>query len=116
VQLKEKETFIRQKSSEHSSELNEKIYWSLHAVKKARLESLKVGEIEDLLKDCTAIEDYAMERRPLPGCLVLGFAGSSPVHAVIAIDKELDRILIVTVYKPSPDRWDDGWKKRKPGK
>ncbi len=75
----EKEIFIRQKAKEHIPEINEKILWSLHAVKKLRVESLRKKEIEDSLNNCIIIEDYTMEGRPLPGCLVLGFVGSNPV-------------------------------------
>ncbi len=54
-----------------------------------------------------------MEGRTLPGCLVLGFTYSDPVHYVIAIDIDLDRIFILTVYKPSIERWENDWKRRK---
>ncbi|MBI4822760.1 MAG: DUF4258 domain-containing protein [Nitrospirae bacterium] len=110
---KEKEQFIRQRASEHIPALNEKIFWSLHAVKKLRIESLRKAEVENSLKGCIIVEDYPLESRPLPDCLVLGFAGSAPVHVVVAIDRDFDRILIVTVYRPSAERWEDDWKKRK---
>ena len=54
-----------------------------------------------------------MEGRPLPGCLVLGHIGKKPIHEVIAVDKDNERIFVITVYKPSSVRWEDGWKKRK---
>lgn len=109
----EKEIFIRQKAKEHIPEINEKILWSLHAVKKLRVESLRKKEIEDSLNNCIIIEDYRMEGRPLPGCLALGFTGSDPVHVVIAIDRAFDGIFIITVYKPSLKRWKNDWKTRK---
>jgi hypothetical protein len=109
----EKELYIRQKANEHIPAINEKIYWSLHAVKKLRTEGLRKIEVENSLKECIIIEDYPMEGRPLPDCLVLGFIGSDPVHSVIAIDRDFDRILIVTVYRPSAERWEDDWKRRK---
>jgi hypothetical protein len=59
------------------------------------------------------IEDYVMEGRPFPGCLVLSFIDSIPVHSVIAIDMDFDRIFIITVYKPSAERWEDDWKTRR---
>ncbi len=111
--IEEKESFIRQKANEHIPETNEKILWSLHAVKKLRVEDLRKIEVEDSLKECIIIEDYTMEGRPLPGCMVLGFTGSTPIHSVIAIDKDFDRIFIITVYKPSAERWEDDWKRRK---
>jgi hypothetical protein len=113
MSLKEKEGFIRKKAGEHVPGSNEKISWSLHAVSKLRKEEMRKTDIENSLKECIIIEDYVMEGRPLPGCLVLGFIGQIPVHTVIAIDREFDRIFIITVYKPSAERWDNDWKKRK---
>lgn len=110
---KEKENFIRETAKEHIPETNEKISWSLHAVKKLRVEGLKKRGVEDSLKECIIVEDYTMEGRPLPGCLVLGFIGSVPVHSAIAIDRDFDRIFVITVYRPSLERWENDWKTRK---
>ncbi|KJU83096.1 hypothetical protein MBAV_004711 [Candidatus Magnetobacterium bavaricum] len=109
----EKELFIRQKANEHIPYMNEKILWSMHAVRKLRTERFKKNEIEGLLKECILVEDYVMVGRPLPGCLVLGHVGIIAVHVVIAIDIDNGRILIITLYKPSDDRWEDDWKRRK---
>jgi len=109
----EKERFIRNRAKEHVVPANEKILWSLHAVGKLRSEGLRKKNIEDSLKDCEIIEDYPDTGRPMPACLALGSIDSVPVHIVVAIDGNLDRIFIVTVYKPSEERWKDGWKKRK---
>lgn len=108
-----KEQFIKQKANEHVPIVDEKIYWSLHAVKKLRVERLRKAEVENSLKECIIIADYPAEGRPLPDCLVLGFIGPGPVHSVVAIDRDFDRILIVTVYRPSAERWEDDWKTRK---
>jgi hypothetical protein len=42
-----KELFIREKAREHIPEINEKISWSLHAVKKLRVEGLRKRDVED---------------------------------------------------------------------
>ncbi len=110
---KEKEEFIRQKANEHIPEINEKIYWSLHAVKKLRVDRLRKTPVENSLKNCIIIEDYSAENRPFPDCLALGFIGADPVHSVIAIGRDFDRIFIVTVYRPSAERWENDWKTRK---
>jgi hypothetical protein len=113
MNIEEKERFIRQKANEHVPVTKEKIYWSLHAVRKLRLEGLRKKSVENCLRQCVAIEDYPAKTRTLQDCLVLGFVGSDPLHSVIAIDKDFDRILVITVYRPSTDRWENDWKKRK---
>jgi hypothetical protein len=110
---REKETFIRSTAKEHVPAVNERIFWSVHAVRKLRIEGLKKSDVEHSLRECTVIEDYHAGSRPFPDCLVLGFASFDPVHAVVAIDRDSDIIIIVTVYRPSARRWKDGWKKRK---
>jgi hypothetical protein len=113
MRAEDKIGFIREKATEHAPEGHEKILWSSHAVKKLRVEGLRKQDVEGCLKECTMVEDYAMERRPLPGCLVLGFVGEIPLHCVIAIDRDFDRMVIVTAYRPAKEKWDDDWQKRK---
>lgn len=111
--VQEKELFIKQKTQEQQPDRNDKIMWSLHGLRKLRLERLRKEDVENSLRHCIIIEDYPMEGRPLPGALVLGFAGKEPVHVVLAIDKALDRLFVITVYRPSIERWEDDWKQRK---
>lgn len=109
-----KQEFIRQKANEHIVGEDEKILWSLHAVRKLRVEGLRKAKVENSLKKCIIIEDYhKTDGRLLPDCLVLEFVNNEPVHAVIAIDIDFDRIFIVTVYRPAAERWESDWKKRK---
>jgi hypothetical protein len=71
-------------------------------------------QVERALRECELIEDYPALHRPLPDCLVLGWlTPNEPVHAVVAIDLERDRIFMVTVYKPSEEEWEDDWRTRK---
>lgn len=113
MQINEKLTFIQLKAQEHIAEINERISWSAHAVIKMRAEGLRKNDIEQSLRSCAIIEDYDMQGRPFPGCLVLSWIDANPVHSVIAIDQRSDRIFIITVYKPSSARWLNDWKTRK---
>jgi hypothetical protein len=106
-------TYIRAKASEHIAGVNEKILWSLHAVKKLRLEKLWKDPVEQALKNAILIEDYPEHGRPLPDCLLLGFIETDPIHVVAAIDETFDRIVIITVYRPDIKRWENDWKRRK---
>ena len=105
--------FIKQKAEEHEPGSNEKIYWSFHAVNKLRKEGLRKAYIEAALKDAILIEDYPDHGRPLPDCLLLGFIDDNPIHIVAAIDIDMDRIFVVTVYRPDIMRWENDWKRKK---
>ena len=109
----QKLTFVRQKAAEHEPGINEKIYWSFHAINKLRIERLRKAHVEAALKDAVLIEDYQDHGRSLPDCLLLGFIEDNPVHIVAAIDIEIDRIFIITVYRPDIMRWENDWKRRK---
>lgn len=58
-------------------------------------------------------------RRPGPtglpdpwGLVTMWLLTNVPVHAVIALDEGRDRILMVTMYQPSEEDWEDDWKTR----
>lgn len=111
----EKQAFIRRKARENGeSSDGMQVYWSRHAIAEMVQDRLIRLEVEKALEDCEVFEDYPPRYRPLPDCLVLGFLqNTQPIHAVIAIDEARDRIFVVTVYRPSRERWEDDWRTRK---
>ena len=110
-----KQDFIKRVAEENRSDPEgAKILWSRHAVAELAVEGWKRRQVEGALLNSDVIEDYPHLHRPLPDCLVLGWVTSTrPVHVVVAIDEELDRILVVTVYQPLEEEWKDDWKTRK---
>jgi len=103
-----KQTFIRTKATER------KIKWSRHALNALASELASVGDIEIALRQAEVIEDYPHLHRYLPDCLVLAFVLSDmPTHCVIAVNMAQDYILIVTVYTPTEQEWEDDWRTRK---
>jgi hypothetical protein len=91
-----------------------RILWSRHAITELFNEGWQRVDVELGLQRCDLIEDYPHLHRRLPDCLVLGWRDNGePFHAVVAIDAAKDRLLIVTVYKPSDEEWDNDWRKRK---
>ncbi len=52
--------------------------------------------------------------RPLPDCLALAFVDlNEPIHVVVAMNGPRDYILIVTVYRPTVEEWENDWRTRK---
>ena len=66
------------------------------------------------MRDCDIIENYPDDPRG-GSCLVLGFCGSKPIHAVCTIKTEPEELLLITVYDPSKraDKWNDNYRKRR---
>jgi hypothetical protein len=57
---------------------------------------------------------YPHAHRYLPDCLVLAFnAKREPIHAVVAINEPKDYVLVVTVYRPTAQEWQNDWRTRK---
>ena len=74
---------------------------------------IRADEVKEALINGEIIEDYP-EDRPLPSCLVLGYTEKrKPIHVVIAIDMDDWIIWVITVYSPSDEEWENGYKRRK---
>lgn len=77
-------------------------------------EDWDVAWVERALGNAEVIELYPVRHRPLPDCLVLGwFTSDQPFHAVLAVDEVKERLLVVTVYRPRAEEWENGWRVRR---
>ncbi len=53
------------------------------------------------------IETYPNDK-PYPSCLIFGLTyGLDPVHTVWGYNPETEWAVLITVYRPDPDRWID---------
>lgn len=88
--------------------------FSKHAERERQLDMILVNELEDALKNCEIIEDYPDDPRGA-SCLVLGFSGQRPIHAVCTIKVNPEELLLITVYDPSkrPNNWTENYTKRR---
>jgi hypothetical protein len=58
------------------------------------------------------IEMYP-DDKPYPSVLIFGkTAANRPLHTVCAYDGGSDRAVIVTVYQPDPQRWEDNRRRK----
>jgi hypothetical protein len=83
-----------------------------HADEEAEADRLTFDEICFSALHGEIIEDYPTDR-PFPSCLVLGkTSGGAPVHSVWAYNAEVQWAVLITVYRPDPERWTN-WRERK---
>ena len=82
-----------------------------HADEEAFDDNLTYEEIYSSVIQGEVIEDYPNDK-PYPSCLILGrnFSGE-PIHSVWAYNPENLWTVLITVYRPDPERWID-WKVR----
>jgi hypothetical protein len=84
-----------------------------HADEEAHADRLSFDEVFFSIFQGEIIEEYP-EDRPYPSCLIYGDTfGGDPVHSVWAYNQDNKWAVLITVYRPDPERWID-WKKRRP--
>lgn len=89
----------------------EKYYISFAHTEKLRRRKISTKDIEEAISNGDIVENYPLDLRG-PSCLISGFnlKGKS-LHIVCG--KIEEKIIIVTVYEPSSDEWEDDLKTRR---
>ena len=64
-------------------------------------------DVRQALDQGEVIREYP-DDQPHPSRLVLGRAGSRPIHVVAADDPGAGETIVITVYEPDPTRWEPG--------
>ena len=91
-----------------------KYEFSKHAEREREADMVPTTELEEALKNSEIIEDYPDDPRG-PSCLVLGFSGQRPIHAVCSLQRDSEELLLITVYDASkrPEHWMDHYRRRR---
>ena len=82
-----------------------KIRISDHADEEAQSDQLSFDEIFTSIFQGEIIEDYP-EDKPYPSCLIYGLnLKNEPIHSVWGYNQENQWAVLITVYRPDPQRW-----------
>lgn len=86
---------------------NSRVRITDHADEEAFDDNLTFDEIYTSVIQGEVIEDYPSDK-PYPSCLILGknFLGE-PMHSVWAFNPENLWAVLITVYRPDPEKWVD---------
>ena len=84
-----------------------------HADEGTQADRLSFDELFYSVFQGEIIEDYPQDK-PFPSCLIYGdtFSGD-PIHTVWAYREENKWAVLITAYRPDPQRWID-WRTRRP--
>jgi len=83
-----------------------------HADEEAHSENITFDEIFNSILQGEIIEDYP-EDKPYPSCLIYGQNSKrEPIHSVWGYNLENKWCVLITVYRPDPNRWIN-WKERR---
>jgi hypothetical protein len=84
-----------------------------HADEEAQADRLSFDEIFISVFQGEIIEEYT-DDKPFPSCLIYGenFC-KEPIHSVWAYNQQNSWAVLITVYRPDPERWIK-WRIRRP--
>jgi len=84
-----------------------------HADEEAEADGLHWEEIYFSVVHGEVIEEYPMDK-PYPSCLINGQTlDGKPIHSVWAFNEDSRWVVAITVYRPDPKLWIEGWRRRK---
>jgi hypothetical protein len=89
-----------------------RLVFRVHAIQRMVLRNISDAEVRAVLTTGEAIEEYP-DDTPYPSRLVLGWAGSRPLHVVAADNPEDEATIVITVYEPEPNQWEAGFRRRR---
>ena len=89
-----------------------KLIFRLHALARMAERNFQPDQIKVGIHTAVTVEEY-LQDHPYPSCLLLFWAGQRPVHVVAANNDEDGETIIITVYEPLPDKWLDGYTRRR---
>lgn len=83
-----------------------------HADEEAQTDYLSLDEIFFTVLQGEIIEEYPIDK-PYPSCLIYGDNSiGEPIHSVWAYNPKTKWAVLITVYRPDPERWID-WRTRR---
>jgi len=72
---------------------------------------VSVDDVHAVLESGETIESYP-EDHPYPSRLVLGWVGKRPLHVVVADNYAEQTMIVITVYEPDRESWEDDFRRR----
>ena len=87
-------------------------FYSNHAVKQMFQRSISTEEVEYVITNGETLKEYPADN-PYPSKLLFAFCENRPLHAVCSFNEAERIIIIVTVYEPSTEIWENDFRTRK---
>ena len=83
-----------------------RLIYRVHAVQRMFARAISEADVRGVVETGRVIRNYP-DDTPYPSRLILGFAGTRPLHVVAADVPGTDEVVIITVYEPDPSLWND---------
>jgi hypothetical protein len=69
-------------------------------------------DVKEVVAGGEAIAEYPGDS-PYPSRLMLGNVSGKSIHVVVAVDTATATCIVITVYEPQPDRWENDFRTRR---
>jgi len=89
-----------------------KILWTYHVNMRLNQRSITRENVLNAVESFELIEEYPSDRF-LPSYLIYAKDNDLIFHIVAAVDETNDCITIVTAYKPTIEKWENDFKRRR---
>ena len=88
------------------------VTFTRHAILRMRAAALRERRSTAFWRAVTSLSAIPTTS-PYPSVLMLGGSEARPIHVVAAHNMAEDEIIIITVYRPDPERWDPEFRVRR---
>ena len=88
------------------------VVFRVHAIQRMFQRGVTEMDVRVILATGETIETYP-DDTPYPSRLVLGWCRGRPLHVVVADNAAAQETIVITVYEPDPDQWEDGFRQRR---
>lgn len=85
---------------------------SVHSVERMFEREISENDIEELIDQGEIIESYP-DAMPDPCFLVFGIVNKRPLHLVVGLNQEEQRLTVITLYEPNLSKFEEDFKTRR---
>lgn len=89
-----------------------RILFSRHAIERMFQRAVSPDAIGRIIQEDDRIAEYP-DDKPYPSTLLLGLDKDQPVHVLVAREEHSGDCVVVTVYRPEPSVWNQGFRTRR---
>ncbi len=100
------------KESFHKAIAKQQIEWRRHALERMFERGITKTHAREVILYGEIVEEYENDK-PYPSALFFMQIDGRPLHVLAAIDVEMPKAYIITVYEPSLEKFDSDYKTRK---
>ena len=91
--------------------MEQRIIFRIHAIQRMFERNISESDVKSVINEGKIIQAYP-EDKPYPSKLVLGFVNGRPIHIVYADNRQGNERIIITVYEPEKEKWDEKFERK----